>query len=98
MITSVKFDGAHKIHILIRSGLMMFLYIYSASYHSGALTNQGDLLTWGANSNGAIGHGESNVFVEPKTIPEAIPSLRNMFVFAIGFGGWQSSALAIPRD
>ncbi|KAI7855413.1 regulator of chromosome condensation 1/beta-lactamase-inhibitor protein II [Circinella umbellata] len=67
-------------------------------YHSGALTNQGDLLTWGANSNGAIGHGEGGVFVEPKTIPEKISSLRDMFVFAIGFGGWQSSALAIPRD
>ncbi|KAI9484406.1 regulator of chromosome condensation 1/beta-lactamase-inhibitor protein II [Zychaea mexicana] len=67
-------------------------------YHSGALTNQGRLLTWGANSNGAVGHGEAGMFVEPKETPEAISTLRNMFVFAIGFGGWQSGALAIPRD
>ncbi|KAI9277305.1 regulator of chromosome condensation 1/beta-lactamase-inhibitor protein II [Phascolomyces articulosus] len=67
-------------------------------YHCGALTNQGRLLTWGANSNGAIGDGTMSMFAERKNIPEEITTLRNMFVFAIGFGGWQSSALAIPRD
>ncbi|KAI8144748.1 regulator of chromosome condensation 1/beta-lactamase-inhibitor protein II [Fennellomyces sp. T-0311] len=66
-------------------------------YHSGALTNQGRLLTWGGYSRGALGHGEAP-WSENKEAPEAIQAFRNMFVFAIGFGGWQSGALAIPRD
>ncbi|KAI9314427.1 regulator of chromosome condensation 1/beta-lactamase-inhibitor protein II [Dichotomocladium elegans] len=64
-------------------------------YHSGALTNGGDLLTWGSSRAGALGHGNNGIsdeLGEPKKVP-----FGDMFVFAIGFGGWQSSALAIPR-
>lgn len=68
---------------------------YLPSYHTGALTNRGTLLTWGAYSQGALGHGDDDRDV---TTPEVVQALENMFVFGIGFGGWQSSVLAIPRE
>ncbi|CAO3643734.1 unnamed protein product [Cunninghamella echinulata] len=69
-------------------------------YHYGALTNQGSLLTWGAFSAGALGHGEvpeeeENVELD---YPKEVEALKDMYVFAIGFGGWHSSVLAIPRN
>ncbi|KAI9252571.1 regulator of chromosome condensation 1/beta-lactamase-inhibitor protein II [Helicostylum pulchrum] len=63
-------------------------------YHFGALTNQGELLTWGAYSSGALGHGPEDEHDEPE--PRLVESMKDMFTFAIGFGGWQSSVLAIP--
>ncbi|KAF7726336.1 hypothetical protein EC973_008916 [Apophysomyces ossiformis] len=63
-------------------------------YHMGAVTNKGTLLTWGRNEAGALGHGEDMQDVER---PIVVEKLRDMFVFAIGFGGWQSAVLAIPR-
>lgn len=66
------------------------------SYHFGALTNEGQLLTWGNYSSGALGHG-SDDGQRPQPTPKIVETLSNMFVFAIGFGGWQSSVLAIPN-
>lgn len=66
-----------------------------ASYHSGALTNHGELLTWGAYSDGALGHGESRD--AEQTVPKTVEELQDKFVFAVGFGGWHSGALTIPR-
>ncbi|KAI8993556.1 regulator of chromosome condensation 1/beta-lactamase-inhibitor protein II [Pilobolus umbonatus] len=63
-------------------------------YHYGALTNQGELYTWGSYSMGALGHGNNR---RAQVLPMKVSYLQNMFVFAIGFGGWQSSALAFPR-
>lgn len=65
------------------------------SYHYGALTSQGKLLTWGNYSSGALGHG--NISHENHPTPKYVESLADKFVFAIGFGGWQSSVLAIDR-
>ncbi|KAI8647833.1 regulator of chromosome condensation 1/beta-lactamase-inhibitor protein II [Parasitella parasitica] len=64
-------------------------------YHTGALTSQGKLLTWGNYSSGALGHG--NISQEYQPIPKCVEALNDKFVFAIGFGGWQSSVLAITR-
>jgi SCF-associated factor 1 len=73
-------------------------------YHSGALTINGDLLTWGSYSRGALGHGSDNaptrfaVFQqqqEPR--PRKIETLQHMFVFAASFGGWHSACLAFER-
>ncbi|CAO0803495.1 unnamed protein product [Mucor circinelloides] len=64
-------------------------------YHYGALTSQGKLLTWGSYSSGALGHG--NISQENHPIPKYVESLADKFVFAIGFGGWQSAVLAIDR-
>lgn len=69
-------------------------FFYCCSYHFGALTNLGELLTWGANSSGALGHGSEDQYDEPE--PKLVESMKDMFTFAIGFGGWQSSVLAIP--
>ncbi|KAI7903732.1 regulator of chromosome condensation 1/beta-lactamase-inhibitor protein II [Cokeromyces recurvatus] len=62
-------------------------------YHYGAITNQGKLFTWGKYSSGALGHGGISKEDHPK--PQLVESLSDKFVFAIGFGGWQSSVLAI---
>ncbi|KAG0166620.1 hypothetical protein DFQ28_003033 [Apophysomyces sp. BC1034] len=64
-------------------------------HHTGALTNHGSLLTWGAYSSGALGHDENMERVEK---PKVVAGLQNMFVFGIGFGGWQSAVLAIPLE
>lgn len=72
------------------------LFYYSSSYHFGALTNKGELLTWGNYSSGALGHGRDD-FENRQPKPKIVQTLNGMFVFAIGFGGWQSSVLAIPN-
>ena len=73
-----------------------FCYLYYwFSYHCGALTSQGKLLTWGNYSSGALGHG--NISEGNHPIPKYVETLDDKFVFAIGFGGWQSSVLAINR-
>lgn len=69
---------------------------FYCSYHFGAVTNQGQLLTWGSYSSGALGHGNDDGQRSQPT-PKIVETLSNMFVFAIGFGGWQSSVLAIPN-
>lgn len=74
---------------------MTVLIHVNNSYHYGALTNQGKLLTWGKNSSGALGHGDNTEDMCPT--PRIVESLNNSFVFAIGFGGWQSSVLAIAN-
>lgn len=54
------------------------------------------MFTWGNYSSGALGQG-SDVTESPQPTPKmVVETLDNMFVFAIGFGGWQSSVLAIP--
>ncbi|KAI8367586.1 regulator of chromosome condensation 1/beta-lactamase-inhibitor protein II [Radiomyces spectabilis] len=65
-------------------------------YHMGAVTNTGALLTWGAYSAGALGHGHDNEERQQDT-PQQVEALKDMFVFAIGFGGWHSGVLAIPN-
>lgn len=64
-------------------------------YHCGAVTNGGKLLTWGNFSSGALGHGPDYKDIH-KSTPTVVEALNDMYVFAIGFGGWQSSVLAIP--
>ncbi|KAI7884087.1 RCC1/BLIP-II [Lichtheimia hyalospora FSU 10163] len=64
-------------------------------YHCGALTNDGKLLTWGSYSAGALGHGSAQPWSN-KENPEPVNYFSDRFVFAIGFGGWHSGALAIP--
>ena len=66
------------------------------SYHFGALTTQGRLLTWGRYSSGALGLGYAHSSGN-QTTPQLVEALNNMFVFAIGFGGVHSGCLAIPR-
>lgn len=58
------------------------------------MTNQGELFTWGSYSSGALGHGEDSS-ERNQHVPKLVESMKDKFVFAIGFGGWQSSALAI---
>ena len=55
-------------------------------WHYGMLTEAGQIWTWGAYSDGALGHQESP---EPQVIP------LDKFVFQIGFAGWHCAALAI---
>lgn len=75
--------------------IFIFSLSLSTSYHCGAVTNKGKLFTWGNYSSGALGQGDDDTESHQPT-PKIVESLDNMFVFAIGFGGWQSSVLAIP--
>ncbi|KAI8977033.1 regulator of chromosome condensation 1/beta-lactamase-inhibitor protein II [Mycotypha africana] len=65
-------------------------------YHYGALTNEGQVLTWGSFSSGALGLG--NISHQHQSTPHIVEALKNQFAFAIGFGGWQSSVLAIEMN
>ncbi|CAO3612467.1 unnamed protein product [Cunninghamella blakesleeana] len=69
-------------------------------YHFGALTNNGKLLTWGAFSAGAVGHGEvpENEKDVVLDYPKEVEALSHMYAFSIGFGGWHSGVLAVPRN
>ncbi|KAI8066641.1 regulator of chromosome condensation 1/beta-lactamase-inhibitor protein II [Gongronella butleri] len=64
-------------------------------YHRGALTNDGRLLTWGGYSAGALGHGEQ--YEDGLDTPTEVDFFHDQYVFAIGFGGWHSAVLAIPK-
>lgn len=66
-----------------------------SSYHYGALTTEGRLLTWGLYSSGALGRGYEDD--QNETAPEIVEKLQDMFVFAVGFGGYHSGCAAIPR-
>ena len=44
--------------------------VESGDYHYGALTSAGELLTWGAYSNGALGHGHSYARLADRLSPE----------------------------
>lgn len=67
-----------------------------SSFHYGALTTEGRLLTWGLYSSGALGRGYEDD-EQRETAPELVEKLQDMFVFAIGFGGFHSGCAAIPR-
>lgn len=49
-------------------------------------------MTWGRYSSGALGQGADG---QNSDIPQYVNSLKNKYIVAIGFGGWQSSALVI---
>jgi SCF-associated factor 1 len=53
-------------------------------------------LTWGQFSSGALGHG--SIAKDGKHKPKFVETLSEKFVFTIGFGGWQSSALAVDKE
>ncbi|RUP44067.1 regulator of chromosome condensation 1/beta-lactamase-inhibitor protein II, partial [Jimgerdemannia flammicorona] len=59
-------------------------------WHYGAITADGRLLTWGSVSSGALGHPMK--MTRPTVVGGA---LVGKYVFAIGFGGWHSGALAV---
>ncbi|KAG0747243.1 hypothetical protein G6F57_005993 [Rhizopus arrhizus] len=61
-------------------------------YHYGALTSKGKLMTWGQYSSGALGQGRDQQNLDT---PHFVESLKEKYTIAIGFGGWQSSALVI---
>ncbi|KAI9032901.1 regulator of chromosome condensation 1/beta-lactamase-inhibitor protein II [Phycomyces nitens] len=64
--------------------------------HCGALTHKGVLLTCGSYSQGALGQGYDDDFRDqPSFAP--VKELEDMFVLDIGFGGMQSSCVAVPR-
>ncbi|KAI8341025.1 regulator of chromosome condensation 1/beta-lactamase-inhibitor protein II [Chlamydoabsidia padenii] len=91
-----KHDGSYdqQPKVLSNQG---FCKVSFGDYHFGALTNDGDLLTWGAFSAGALGHGDTNEDDILET-PQKVAAFENMYVFAIGFGGWHSGVLAIPKN
>ncbi|KAM3579561.1 hypothetical protein VKS41_008019 [Umbelopsis sp. WA50703] len=66
-------------------------------YHSGALTTEGDLLSWGSHSCGALGHGSKSSPTREIASPKNIEALKDMFIFAASFGGWHSGCLAFKR-
>jgi hypothetical protein len=49
-------------------------------------------MTWGQYSSGALGQGRDQQNLDT---PHFVESLKEKYTIAIGFGGWQSSALVI---
>ncbi|KAG9415244.1 hypothetical protein AC1031_008688 [Aphanomyces cochlioides] len=64
----------------------------TGDWHSGALLNNGQVLTWGNGSSALdLGRNDHVAIREPQRIESG---LRDLFVFDIAFGGWHSAALA----
>ncbi|KAG0373187.1 hypothetical protein BGX24_012031 [Mortierella sp. AD032] len=65
-------------------------------HHQGLLTEDGQLRTWGAFCEGALGHGDLRAGCAIPTVVEG--PLKNRFVIKIGLAGWQSACLAIDMS
>lgn len=65
-------------------------------HHQGLLTEDGQLRTWGAFCEGALGHGDLRTGCAIPTVVEG--PLKNRFVIKIGIAGWQSACLAIDMS
>ncbi|OAQ32316.1 RCC1/BLIP-II protein [Linnemannia elongata AG-77] len=65
-------------------------------HHQGLLTEDGQLRTWGAFCEGALGHGDLRAGCAIPTVVEG--PLKNRFVIKVGMGGWQSACLAIDMS
>ncbi|KAF9935270.1 hypothetical protein FBU30_004845 [Linnemannia zychae] len=65
-------------------------------YHQGLLTEDGQLRTWGAFCEGALGQGDLRTGCAIPTVVEG--PLKNRFVIKIGMAGWQSACLAIDMN
>ncbi|KAG0303289.1 hypothetical protein BGZ98_006812 [Dissophora globulifera] len=65
-------------------------------HHQGLLTEDGQLRTWGAFSDGALGQGDLRNICTVPTVIEG--PLKNKIVVAIGMAGWQSACLAIDMS
>ncbi|KAF8949220.1 hypothetical protein BGZ52_006036, partial [Haplosporangium bisporale] len=62
-------------------------------HHQGLLTEDGQLRTWGAFTDGALGHGDLRTDCAIPTVVEG--ALKNKFVIKLAMAGWQSACLAI---
>jgi len=62
-------------------------------HHQGLLTEDGQLRTWGAFADGALGHGDLRTGCAIPTVVEG--PLKNKFVIRVAMAGWQSACLAI---
>ncbi|KAF9576522.1 hypothetical protein EC968_008000 [Mortierella alpina] len=65
-------------------------------HHQGLLTEDGQLRTWGAFCDGALGHGDLRIACAVPTVVEG--PLKNKFVIRIGMAGWHSACLAIDMS
>ncbi|CAO3564647.1 unnamed protein product [Mortierella alpina] len=65
-------------------------------HHQGLLTEDGQLRTWGAFCDGALGHGDLRTACAVPTVVEG--PLKNKFVIRIGMAGWHSACLAIDMS
>ncbi|WRT67267.1 uncharacterized protein IL334_004234 [Kwoniella shivajii] len=71
-------------------------------YHYAALTDKGEMLTWGQGDSGQLGRGKDKSGSEPVKVifPQERQSERNeqqdeSFVFSITAGGWHTGALVL---
>ncbi|KAG0268594.1 hypothetical protein BGZ95_002401, partial [Linnemannia exigua] len=65
-------------------------------HHQGLLTEDGQIRTWGAFCEGALGHGDLRAGCAIPTVVEG--PLKNRYVIKIGLAGWQSTCLAIDMS
>ena len=57
--------------------------------HTAGLTKNGEVFTWGANSNGQLGHGDRR----NRTVPTKVASLAGLVITQISCGGFYTAAL-----
>lgn len=65
-------------------------------HHQSLLTEDGQLRTWGAFCEGALGHGDLRAGCAIPTVVEG--PLKNRFVIKVGMAGWQSACLTIDMS
>ncbi|WVQ98829.1 hypothetical protein IAU59_005960 [Kwoniella sp. CBS 9459] len=74
-------------------------------YHYAALTDKGEMLTWGQGNSGQLGRGADRAGLEPtkvtfnrgngRTLVDQEGESSDGFVFAITAGGWHTGALVL---
>jgi len=70
------------------------VFITCGSYHTAAVTHEGELYTWGGGMYGKLGHGNENGC----SVPKKVDSLKESFVMQVACGSRHSVALVWNND
>ena len=71
---------------------MKIVQVACGDYHTMALTDSGELFTWGKGSDGRLGHGSNDVIDE--LLPRPVSSLSSLKIIFIACGYLSSAAVS----
>ncbi|KAK3242768.1 hypothetical protein CYMTET_47552 [Cymbomonas tetramitiformis] len=83
---------------------MNITMLIAGGYHTIAVTDEGDLYTWGGNQYGQLGHGNRQVYKEPQKVeglPQILQPQQSSKVQAlppVAAGTWHSCAVTVDKE
>ena len=66
-----------------------WIQIECGLYHTVGLTKNGEVFSWGKNSDGQLGHGDK----EDRSVPTKIAALHGLVITNVSCGEWHTTAL-----